>query len=115
MLTPKHAPQLHGADTLLGLADDVCSREPLDKGKVGVVEDRPARHRKLVVAEFAVEQFGGFLKPYGRLAASQAFRAARPTQSLQKLRQVSSEENVVQRSMIVIGEPPMDEISRKRS
>lgn len=81
---PEHSLQLHRAHTFFSLAHDVGSGEPLDEWQVGVMEDRSACDRELIVTKFAIEKFWGFLKPHRAFAASGTLGAIRPAQPLQK-------------------------------
>jgi len=82
---PESALNLASTHALLGLAEQQGSQEPLCKGQVRVVEDRPGHHSELVITILAVvESLFGF-KLDGGLLTAWALDAFRPAQASQNL------------------------------
>ena len=73
------------AHALPGLAEQVDAQKPLPQRQMGVVEDRPCRHRELVPASIAVELVP--LRNLGGLprATAGACRPLRPAKGLKVL------------------------------
>jgi hypothetical protein len=90
LVAPESERALNLASThaLLGLAEQQGSQEPLCKGQMRVIEDRPSHHCELVVAILAVvESLFGFKLNHGQLAtqAADAFGPAQASQNLPAL------------------------------
>lgn len=75
---------LVGAHALAGFAQKVDSCKPLDERQMGIVEDAVSENGELIIAVFAVENFGGIDEPYNRPFAARAFWLIRPAEPLQK-------------------------------
>src|SRR5271170_7981362 len=85
MLAPDRPLELHRAHALLRFADQERGKEPYRQAKVGVVKDRAARHRKLVLTPDAFKP-GIILDPGDpRILAARTRNAFRPAEPFKQL------------------------------
>jgi len=81
---PERPLNLIGAHPLARLAEQVNGGEPLDEWQMGVMEDAVRRDRELIIAVFAIENFGCVDESRDQPFATRAFGLVRPAQTLKK-------------------------------
>jgi len=85
VLPPERPLELHGAHALLGLTEQQDSKKPHRQRQVGVMKDRSAHHRKLVLASNALKPRVVLHPRNAAVFAARASDAFRPTQPLKQL------------------------------